>query len=51
MWILFIYNFLPVANKIDIGEHDLTDARIWAESRGFKFVRTSAATSEGVEGN
>ena len=31
------------------GVGDLTDTRIWAEQQGFKFVETSAATSEGVQ--
>ena len=30
---------------------DLTDVRIWAEQKGFKFVKSSAATAEGVSGN
>ena len=29
---------------------DLTDVRIWAEQKGFKFVKSSAATAEGVSG-
>ena len=39
------------ANKIDtVGNIDLTDVRIWAEQKGFKYVETSAATSVGVKG-
>jgi len=37
------------ANKIDLASAvDLTDVRIWAEQKGFKFMKTSAATAEGV---
>ena len=39
------------ANKIDLASAvDLTDVRIWAEQKGFKFVKSSAATAEGVSG-
>merc|ERR1719285_324299 len=41
---------IVAANKMDLpGVGDLTDTRIWAEQQGFKFVETSAATSEGVQ--
>jgi len=41
---------IVAANKCDLaGQVDLTDARIWAEQQGFKFVQTSAATAEGVQ--
>ena len=33
---------IVAANKCDLaGQNDLTDARIWAEQQGFKFVQTS----------
>lgn len=41
---------IVAANKIDtVGNIDLTDVRIWAEQKGFKYVETSAATSVGVK--
>ena len=43
---------IVAANKIDLAPSvDLTDAKIWAQSLGFNFIQSSAATSEGVQGN
>ena len=38
------------ANKSDLANVDVTDTKIWAQSRGFKFVESSAATADGVNG-
>ena len=39
------------ANKFDLAPNkDLTDVRIWAETKGFKFIASSAATGKGVNG-
>jgi len=41
---------IVAANKIDLAPSvDLTDAKIWAQSLGFNFIQSSAATSEGVQ--
>lgn len=43
---------IVAANKRDLAPNvDLTDAKIWAQSRCFKFVESSAATSMGIQGN
>jgi GTPase SAR1 family protein len=41
---------IVAANKTDLASsRNLTDAEVWAEENGFKFVKTSAKTGEGVE--
>ena len=46
-----LITYFQAANKIDLANAvDLTDVRIWAEQKGFKFVKSSAATAEGVSG-
>lgn len=41
---------IVAANKTDlVTSKNLTDAEVWAEENGFKFVKTSAKTGEGVE--
>ncbi|CAG5085839.1 Oidioi.mRNA.OKI2018_I69.PAR.g11025.t1.cds [Oikopleura dioica] len=41
---------IVAANKTDLSSsRKLTDAEVWAEENGFKFVKTSAKTGEGVE--
>ena len=46
-----VITYYLAANKIDLASAvDLTDVRIWAEQKGFKFVKSSAATAEGVSG-
>ena len=42
---------IVAANKRDLAPTvDCTDAKIWAQSRGYKFIESSAATSEGIQG-
>jgi len=40
---------IVAANKADLAPNaDTTDAKIWAQSRGYKFIESSAATAQGV---
>jgi len=41
---------IVAANKRDLAPNiDCTDAKIWAQTRGYKFIESSAATSEGIQ--